>query len=45
MKKAVKDYIRIIVDFPHEVILFCDLTTLFAGAHSRRKLPRPFCLA
>ena len=28
--KTVKDYIRTIVDFPHEGILFRDVTTLFA---------------
>ena len=30
MMKNVKDYIRTIVDFPHEGILFRDVTTLFA---------------
>ena len=29
-RKTVKDYIRTIVDFPHEGILFRDVTTLFA---------------
>ncbi len=29
--KTVKDYIRTIVDFPHEGIMFRDVTTLFAG--------------
>ena len=28
--KSVKDYIRTIVDFPHEGIMFRDVTTLFA---------------
>jgi adenine phosphoribosyltransferase len=36
MKKAVKDYIRTIVDFPHEGILFCDVTTLFADPRGFR---------
>ncbi|QGX97500.1 adenine phosphoribosyltransferase [Roseovarius faecimaris] len=36
--KTVKDYIRTIVDFPHEGILFRDVTTLFAD-------PRGFRLA
>jgi adenine phosphoribosyltransferase len=36
--KDVKDYIRTIVDFPHEGILFRDVTTLFAD-------PRGFRLA
>jgi adenine phosphoribosyltransferase len=31
-KKTVKDYIRTIVDFPHEGIMFRDVTTLFADA-------------
>lgn len=30
MTKTVRDYIRTIVDFPHEGILFRDVTTLFA---------------
>jgi adenine phosphoribosyltransferase len=30
MPKTVRDYIRTIVDFPHEGILFRDVTTLFA---------------
>lgn len=37
-RKTVKDYIRTIVDFPHEGILFRDVTTLFAD-------PRGFRLA
>ncbi|NQY59814.1 MAG: adenine phosphoribosyltransferase, partial [Cognatishimia sp.] len=36
--KTVKDYIRTIVDFPHEGIMFRDVTTLFAD-------PRGFCMA
>lgn len=36
MKKTVKDYIRTIVDFPHEGILFRDLTTLFADPRGFR---------
>lgn len=36
--KSVKDYIRTIVDFPHEGIMFRDVTTLFAD-------PRGFRLA
>ncbi len=36
MKKAVKDYLRTIVDFPHEGILFCDVTTLFADPRGFR---------
>ena len=34
--KDVKDYIRTIVDFPHEGILFRDVTTLFADARGFR---------
>ncbi len=34
--KTVKDYIRTIVDFPHEGILFRDVTTLFADAKGFR---------
>ena len=34
--KTVKDYIRTIVDFPHEGILFRDVTTLFADARGVR---------
>ncbi|GHC44576.1 adenine phosphoribosyltransferase [Neogemmobacter tilapiae] len=36
MTKTVKDYIRTIVDFPHEGILFRDVTTLFADARGFR---------
>ncbi|MFN3282336.1 MAG: adenine phosphoribosyltransferase, partial [Tabrizicola sp.] len=36
MKKTVKDYIRTIVDFPHEGILFRDVTTLFADPRGFR---------
>ncbi len=35
-KKTVKDYIRTIVDFPHEGILFRDVTTLFADPRGFR---------
>ena len=35
-QKTVKDYIRTIVDFPHEGILFRDVTTLFADARGFR---------
>ncbi|GHE02796.1 adenine phosphoribosyltransferase [Defluviimonas sp. 20V17] len=35
-KKTVKDYIRTIVDFPQEGILFRDVTTLFADARGFR---------
>ncbi|MBL8562807.1 MAG: adenine phosphoribosyltransferase [Gemmobacter sp.] len=34
--KAVRDYIRTIVDFPHEGILFRDVTTLFADPRGFR---------
>jgi adenine phosphoribosyltransferase len=34
--KNVKDYIRTIVDFPHEGILFRDVTTLFADPRGFR---------
>ena len=34
--KAVKDYIRTIVDFPHEGIMFRDVTTLFADPRGFR---------
>jgi len=34
--KTVKDYIRTIVDFPHEGIMFRDVTTLFADARGFR---------
>lgn len=36
MPKTVKDYIRTIADFPHEGILFRDVTTLFADARGFR---------
>ena len=36
MTKTVKDYIRTIVDFPHDGILFRDVTTLFADARGFR---------
>ncbi|KAF0677002.1 adenine phosphoribosyltransferase [Profundibacterium mesophilum] len=36
MKKTVQDYIRTIVDFPHEGILFRDVTTLFADPRGFR---------
>ncbi len=36
MQKSVKDYIRTIPDFPHEGILFRDVTTLFADARGFR---------
>jgi len=36
MKKTVKDYIRTIAGFPHEGILFRDVTTLFADARGFR---------
>ncbi len=36
MQKTVKDYIRTIVDFPHEGIMFRDVTTLFADARGFR---------
>ncbi len=35
-RKDVKDYIRTIVDFPHEGILFRDVTTLFADPRGMR---------
>jgi adenine phosphoribosyltransferase len=34
--KTVQDYIRTIVDFPHDGILFRDVTTLFADARGFR---------
>jgi adenine phosphoribosyltransferase len=34
--KSVKDYIRTIVDFPHEGIMFRDVTTLFADPRGVR---------
>lgn len=36
MQRTVKDYIRTIADFPHEGILFRDVTTLFADARGFR---------
>ncbi len=35
-KKTVKDYIRTIVDFPHEGIMFRDVTTLFSDPRGFR---------
>ncbi|MEM7642449.1 MAG: adenine phosphoribosyltransferase [Pseudomonadota bacterium] len=35
-QKSVRDYIRTIPDFPHEGILFRDVTTLFADARGMR---------
>ncbi|MFN0114898.1 MAG: adenine phosphoribosyltransferase [Paracoccaceae bacterium] len=35
-KKTVKDYIRTIADFPHDGILFRDVTTLFQDARGFR---------
>jgi len=35
-QKTVQDYIRTIVDFPHEGILFRDVTTLFANPRGFR---------
>ncbi len=35
-QKSVRDYIRTIVDFPHEGILFRDVTTLFADPRGFR---------
>ena len=35
MSKTVKDYIRTIVDFPHDGILFRDVTTLFADPRAQ----------
>ena len=35
-KKTVKDYVRTIVDFPHEGILFRDVTTLFVDPRGFR---------
>lgn len=35
-KKTVKDYVRTIVDFPHEGIMFRDVTTLFADPRGFR---------
>jgi adenine phosphoribosyltransferase len=36
MKPTVKDYVRSIYDFPHEGIIFRDVTTLFADARGFR---------
>jgi adenine phosphoribosyltransferase len=36
MTRTVKDYIRTIVDFPHEGIMFRDVTTLFADPRGFR---------
>lgn len=36
MSRSVKDYIRSIHDFPHEGIIFRDVTTLFADARGFR---------
>lgn len=36
MSRTVKDYIRSIADFPHEGIIFRDVTTLFADARGFR---------
>lgn len=36
MAKTVKDYIRTIVDFPHEGIMFRDVTTLFSDPRGFR---------
>ncbi|MEE9388552.1 MAG: adenine phosphoribosyltransferase [Paracoccaceae bacterium] len=36
MKKQVKDYIRTIPDFPHEGIMFRDVTTLFSDPRGLR---------
>jgi adenine phosphoribosyltransferase len=36
MPKSVRDYIRTIVDFPHEGIMFRDVTTLFADPRGFR---------
>jgi adenine phosphoribosyltransferase len=35
-RRSVKDYIRTIVDFPHEGIMFRDVTTLFADPRGFR---------
>lgn len=35
-RKSVRDYVRTIVDFPHEGILFRDVTTLFADPRGFR---------
>ena len=36
MNKSVRDYIRTIVDFPHDGILFRDVSTLFADPRGFR---------
>ena len=36
MARSVRDYIRTIVDFPHEGIMFRDVTTLFADPRGFR---------
>ena len=36
MSRTVRDYIRTIADFPHEGIMFRDVTTLFADARGFR---------
>ena len=36
MSRSIRDYIRSIVDFPHEGIIFRDVTTLFADARGFR---------
>ena len=36
LQKTIRDYIRSIVDFPHEGIVFRDVTTLFADARGFR---------
>ncbi len=36
MQKTVKDYIRTIADFPHEGIMFRDVTTLFGDPRGFR---------
>ena len=44
--KTVEDYIRTIVDFPHEGIMFRDVTTLFADPRGFRmaidQMPHPY---
>ena len=35
-QKTVRDYIRTIPDFPHEGVMFRDVTTLFANARGFR---------
>ena len=41
--KTVKDYIRTIVDFPHEGIMFRDVTTLFADPRKGAAFDRCTC--